>query len=201
MGNEHHTIDYIRGDKIHLYTSQALPVLQAIEKDGCCISKAAYVENKYQESARSFLAAYQWLSREGAKIAKKPKRAELPYWAFADLYQVEQSGSDSKVLELLVPKDQLILFDLYDWMRIMRFEYLGESPGETAAFKEELRQCGLREYDVMMSRFYPEWREKIMASWKRLFRHHEALLAGERGEVQSIQAALWTIRKEWIIEG
>jgi len=195
MGKEHIEIN----DTIRLYTSQMPPVLDAIEKDGFCVSKASYVERKYQESAKSFLTVYQWFAKNAAEIVPKPEGAELPYWAFEDLYNVDASDADDHVLTLDVPKDQVLLFDMYDWTKIMRFEYLGETKAEEEDFKEQLRQCGLREYDVMMSHFYPEWKQKIQDSWKRLFRHHKALLSGDKSGVGSVQAALWKIEKDWIV--
>ena len=37
---------------ITLYASQADPVIEAIERNGVCYSKEAYVRKKYQESAK-----------------------------------------------------------------------------------------------------------------------------------------------------
>ena len=39
---------------ITLYASQADPVIEAIERNGVCYSKEAYVRKKYQESAKIF---------------------------------------------------------------------------------------------------------------------------------------------------
>ncbi len=194
MGKEHSRVNGI----IRLYSSQMPPVLEAIKRDGACMSKAAYVKKKYQESAGSFLPVYEWFAKEAAKIVPRPEGAELPYWAFENLYSIDASGPEDHVLTLDVPAGQVVLFDMFDWTKLMRFEYLGESKEEETEFKEQLRECGLKEYDVMMSRFYPEWKQKILESWKRLFRHHEALLAGDRSGVGSVQAALWKIDKEWI---
>lgn len=195
MGETYHT----PGDVIRLYTSQTKPVLDAIEKDGFCLSKAAYVQNKYQESAKSFLLVYQWFAGKAAKLVPRPEGAELPYWAFEDIYSADASGQEDRILTLDVPKSQVILFDMYDWMKLMRLEYLGETEREEAEFKEQLHLCGLKEYDVMMSHFYPEWKNQILASWQRLFCHHSALLAGDRSGVGSVQAALWKIERAWIV--
>lgn len=194
MGKERDLLE----ETIRLYSPQMPPVLQAIEQDGVCTSRAAFVEKKYQESAKSFLIAYQWFAKKASEIVPKPVGAELPYWAFEDLSCVDASGPDNRILVLDVPKNQVVLFDMYDWTRILRFEYLGETEREEKEFKEYLRQCGLKEYDVMMSQFYPELRQKLYTSWERLFRHHSALLAGDKSSVGSVQAALWKIEKSWI---
>ena len=49
---------------ITLYASQADPVIEAIERNGVCYSKEAYVRKKYQESAKIFTTAYSWFVRE-----------------------------------------------------------------------------------------------------------------------------------------
>ncbi len=191
--------DYTVGGTLRLYTSQTQAVIDVIEAQGFCTSKAAYVQSKYQESAASFLAVYQWFAKRAATLVPVPEEGELPYWAFADLHSLESSGADHHVLELAVPADQAVLFDMYDWVKVLRFEYLGNDEADEKAVKNELRQCGLTEYTVMMSQFYPEWREKISSSWNRLFRHHQALLQGDCSGVGSVQAALWRIEKSWIV--
>lgn len=187
-----------RCDTMRLYTAQSQAVLDALDREGVCFSRAAYVARKYGESAGVFLTAYQWFAEAAEAILPKPPGAELPYWAFRDLYSVEAAGA--RVLVLEVPMDQVVLFDLYDWNKVLCMKYLGESEAEEAAFRRELTLRGLRESDVMLSGFYPELKAKILGSWPRLFRHHEALRAGDDSGVGGVQAALWQIRREWIKE-
>jgi len=164
-----------------------------------CFSKEEYVIRKYGETAPGFLTAYRWFAREASRLVPKPEGAQLPYWAFADLYSVESSGS-SRVLTLEVPAGNVVLFDLYDWNRILQLRYLGERDEDTRAFRRELAMRGLQEYDVMSGPFYPDLRQTIEKSWQRLFRHHNALLDGDRSGVGGVQAALWCIRKEWVVQ-
>lgn len=187
-------------NRITLYTSQADIVLDTLKRDGVCFSKAEYVRKKYGESAPIFLTAYDWFVRQADKIVPKPEGAEFPYWAFQDLYSLEQSG-ESHTLTLLAPVDQVILFDMYDWNKIMCMRYIGENEKEEKAFHQELDQRGLKESDVMLTQFYPEWRQEIIQSWSRLFRHHEKIKNGDNSDVGSVQAAVWQIREEWIIDG
>ena len=81
MGNKNH--------KVILYSAQAQVVLDALERDGVSFSKKAYVEQKYQESAPVFVAAYSWFVKEAQRYLHRPERAEYPYWAFKDLYNVD----------------------------------------------------------------------------------------------------------------
>ena len=103
---------------ITLYASQADPVIEAIERNGVCYSKEAYVRKKYQESAKIFTTAYSWFVREMEKYVKKPDGAEYPYWAFREAYNVDQSMGGN-FLTLEVPLDEVLLFDMYDWNKIL----------------------------------------------------------------------------------
>lgn len=191
-------MDY-KGRTIKLYSLQAGPVLEVLNREDVCFSKAEYVKAKYGESAPVFLTAYRWFVGRLGDFVPKPEGAEFPYWAFRDLYSIEASGSVPP-LTLMVPEDQAVFFDLYDWNKIMQFQYIGESAEEEKAWKQELSMRGLKETSIMLSDFYPEWKQKIYESWDRLFRHHEKIREGDLSGVGSVQAGLWQIRKEWIIK-
>lgn len=190
------------GDKhsaLTLYTAQSQAVYETILRDGVCFCREEYVAKKYGETAPGFLTAYRWMARQAPRLVPKPEGAQLPYWAFAQLYSVEASVS-GQVLTLEVPRDQAVLFDLYDWNRVLQLGYLGRSEEDTRAFRRELALRGVQEYQVMSGSFYPELRQTIQDSWQRLFRHHAALLAGDCTGVGGVQAALWCIRREWITQ-
>lgn len=182
--------------KMTLYSAQAEPVLAALERDGICFSREEYVAKKYVESAPIFLTAYRWFVQAAREVVPPPPGAEFPYWAFRDLYSLEASN-DTHVMKLEVPLDQAVFFDLYDWNKVVRLQYIGESENEERAFLRDLRRRGITPNDVMLTQFYPEFRQKILDSWRRLFRHHEAIRAGDLTGVGGVQAALWQIKKEW----
>ena len=187
-----------KNSALRLYTAQTEAVCQVIFRDGVCFSREEFVSEKYGESAPGFLTAYRWFAREAPRLVPRPEGAQLPYWAFADLYSVEASGP-SRVLTLEVPRDQAVLFDLYDWNRVLQLGFLGEE-ADARAFRKELSLRGLREFDVMTGSFYPELRRAIEDSWQRLFRHHAALLCGDTSGAGGVQAGLWCIRREWIVD-
>lgn len=92
-----------------------------------------------------------------------------------------------------------IFLTVYKWNKILCLKYLGEDEEDEQAFQAYLKQCGLREMDAVLTGFYPELKQKIMGSWPRLFRHYERIRAGEESGAKSVQAALWQIKKEWIV--
>lgn len=191
MGNQNH--------QVKLYSSQAKIVVDTLNRDGVCFSKREYVSKKYEESAPIFLAAYSWFTKEAQRYVAKPQGAEYPYWAFADLYSVEASG-DSHILQLHVPADQGVFFDLYDWNKILCLKYIGETKEEEAQFHQKLTDYGIRrETDIILTSFYPDLKRQVQESWKRLFRHHERIKAGDTTGVGSVQAGLWQLKKEWLL--
>ena len=74
MGDKNHTVK--------LYSSQADIILAAIERDGVCYSKEAYVRRKYQESAPIFTTAYYWFVKQMENYVPKPEKASTssPTW-------------------------------------------------------------------------------------------------------------------------
>ena len=111
---------------------------------------------------------------------------------------MDQSGGH--VLALDVPREEAVLFDLYDWNKIVCLKYLGETEKEEKAFHQMLTQCGTNENQVMLTGFYPQWKQEILKSWGRLFCHHERIKAGDCTGVGSVQAGLWQIKAEWVAQ-
>ena len=77
-----------------------------------------YIFKDLDEHAHLVLEVYDWLAKNTPDSSQKPEGAEYPYWAFRDLYSVEQS-TDSRILQLCIPADKAIFFDMYDWNRIL----------------------------------------------------------------------------------
>ena len=147
MGVEKRMAD--RCNTIRLYSFQTDVVYQVLKRDGVCYSKEEYVRKKYKESAKVFINAYGWFVKEAQHIVPKPEGAEYPYWAFTDLYNVDQTG-DGHVLTLDVPIGEAILFDMFDWTKIMQMHYIGENESEESAFSEELKNMGMSEFQLSL---------------------------------------------------
>lgn len=187
------------GDRLTLYAAQAAPVLAALERDGVCHSRAEYVQKKYGESAPIFLTAYHWFVQQLPRFVPKPEGAEFPYWAFRELYSLDQAGT-AGVLKLQVPKEQAVLFAVEDWTKITQLRYIGKDAADERAFAKDLAARGLSWNQVMLTAFYPDLKQQIYDSWQRLFRYHEALLRGEDCGGIRVQAGLWELRREWVQE-
>ena len=164
-----------------LWTLQSEEVCRKIEEDGVVFSRRAYVQKKYAEAAPVFLTAYDFFAAAAPRYAPKPEGAEYPYWAFGDPRDLDLSGG-GKVLQLRVPADQAVFFDMYDWYRVLNLEYMPESPEDAAEFAETLRLRGVRDMrDVMFRTFYPDLKQRMMSGWMRLFRFDSAVKRSAAG--------------------
>ncbi len=184
---------------IKLYTAQTDIVLRIIEKDKVCYSKKEFVRQKYLESSNIFITAYSWFVKEAEKIVKKPEKAEYPYWAFKDLYNVDDSAGGN-ILTLKVPLEEAIFFDLFDWNKIICMKYIGVCEEDEKEFKENIKKLGLKETDIMLTNFNPELKMQIMESWKFLFMHHKNIKIVNIDKIVKVQVVLWLIKKECIIK-
>lgn len=183
---------------ITLYSTQTKYVHELLIREGVVYSKASYVRQKYRESAKIFQTAYDWFVQYMADYVPKPSDAEYPYWAFTQPHSVDTSG-DGVVLTLDVPLDEAVFFDMYDWLKIMRLQYIGETKTEEDIFRRQLTQYGIRhESDILLTNFYPDLKRQIQDSWQRLFRHHEKIKSGDASDVGNVQAGMWQLRRDWL---
>ena len=186
-----------KNNTIRLYTSQNKKLANIIEREGRCFSRRDYITAKYGESAKIFLAAYSWLAGQAAQYVPKPEGAEFHYWAFADKINIEADG-ESSVLVMDVPAEDCLLFNLYDWNKILKLQFIGADETEERLFREKIRGMGIKhDSDIMLTSFYPDLKKEIENSWQLLFRHHEQLIKNEQ-PAAAVECALWQVKREWI---
>ncbi len=184
---------------VTLYSPQAGAVWDAVMSDGVAYSRREFITKKYEESAGIFLAAYDAYIHEACRIVPRPDDRAYPYWAFASKEQLDLSGG-GRVMTLKVPINEAVFFDQYDWYKVLRLSYIGETEEDEAAFARKLTMRGIRDSsEAVIKPFYPDIRREITGSWKRLFRHDDAIRKGDVSGVRAVQAGLWHIKKEWLI--
>lgn len=188
-----------RNKTIKLYTLQTNTVKDKLFSDGIVYSKREYVRNKYQESAEVFILVYDFLVKEMIKYIDKPVNAEYPYFHYMDLYNIEKYDN-IKPLHVEVPLDEIVLFDYKTYTKVMTFKYLGEDEEEEKEFENEIEKQGLNYYKIMMSNFYVQYKNKIIDSWKNLFRYNEDFKKGDyTNKEMGIMGVSFCIKKEWIV--
>lgn len=166
-----------------LWTTQTDEVWQLLQEQGVTRVKREYIRRKYRESAWSFRIAYDFMSR---KLAQKvpPEGAESPVWLFAD-----PGWAGEHPVPLEVPEEELLLFDLRKWYRVLALSYV-RTEQEEAAFAETLRNQGIRDsIQVFCTPFYPPQKRQIQSSWEKIFCLPE--------DPRLCQAACWQLKQEW----
>lgn len=186
------------GNTVRLYASQTEAVWNAVCRDGVAYCAEEYIIKKYEAAAPVFLTAYRWFVEKAQAMVPRPEGASFPYWVFADPMMME-TGKSSYVLALDVPVEEALFFDMFDWNQILQFHLLSEDPGEERRFLEELSARGIRANDIMLTGFYPDLRQRVLDSWELLFRHHQAARLGNMEGIGKLQAALWQIRRDWVV--
>ena len=167
-----------------LWTSQSPEVWRLLEEQSITTVKKEFIRKKYGDCAWSFLIAYDFMAKKQAQKVSPPEGAESPVWLFAD---PKWAGEDALPLE--VPEEEILLFDLRKWYRVLSLSYVGTEQ-EEKVFDEMLKKQGIRDSsDVFRTPFYPFQRRQILASWVRIFDLPE--------DAQYHQAACWRLRKEW----
>ncbi|XCP84559.1 DUF3841 domain-containing protein [Roseburia hominis] len=177
-------------DHITLWTSQSRQVIDVLERDGHCLVKKEYISKKYQETTWSFSIAYSYFAKRAAEKIARPEGAESPFWLYRDP-KWAVTGPDAKLLKFQIPREEVILFDLRKWNRILNLSPLGDEKRQKE-FEQELKRQGIMAYsDVFEKPYYPLLKNRIIKSWDLLFEDTSQ-------EELYTQGAAWVLRKEWL---
>jgi hypothetical protein len=187
------------GDKIRLYTSQSFEVVELLKEQNVCFVKKEYIEKKYQEVSGIFMEAYSWYTSRAQNIVKKPEGAKYPYWAFT---KPEYAGMypGSSLLTLEVPIEEAIFFKVEDWNKVLNLKYLATSEEDEKSHKNMLAKQNISiESHIFTKPFYTFLKSRVKKSWDNLFKYDELIKSGAIKE-PVLQASLWELRKEWIVD-
>lgn len=178
--------------KITLWTSQREIVINTIKEKEIYNVRKEFILQKYGEVANVFLEPYNWFISKAEKLVSKPAGAEYPIWLFSDLKYVEAHEGCS-ILEIEVELDKVILFEPSKWSKILNLSYIPKDENDRKEFYELLEKQGIYdETSVYMTNYYPHLKQKVKKSWERLFEEDIDLSKPK-------QAALWELRREWIV--
>lgn len=174
-------------EKIKMWSLQSKVVAETLQRDGVSFVRREYIDQKYGSEAWIFHKAYHFLAVEAQKRIKRPEGAQYMVWSFADLERL--TGRGEILFELEIPREEILLFDLRDWEKILSLKYLGEQ-GEK--FERELERSGIQEVsDVFSKPYYRAFQSKVIKSWTNLLKRKEI-------DSKYCQGATWKLDKSWI---
>lgn len=188
-----------KSNKIILYTSQSPEVIKVLMEHKVCHVKREFIVKKYQEVSKVFLEAYNWYISKAQNIVKKPENAEYPFWAYTE---IEYAGwyPGNYLLSLEVPVEEGVFLKAEDWNKVLNLKYLSADEKDEKKHRDMLTKMNISiESDIVTKPFYPNLKSKVKKSWDNLFRYHELIESGAMQE-RDLQAGLWELRKEWIID-
>ncbi|MGC4018218.1 MAG: DUF3841 domain-containing protein [Muricomes sp.] len=178
-------------EKIVMWTGQQDIVMKTLNETGWYVVKRSYVEQKYKETAWIFQEAYQYLAQCTAGLLTRPMEAESPVWVYKYAHQI-YGGEGTTYLELEIPRNQVIIFDMRKWNRILNLDFVGKTQQEEEEFQKWLEKRGIRDnLAVFSTSFYPVEKQEIKKSWRNL-------LEIPVREEEYIQGMTWELKKEWI---
>lgn len=179
-------------ETVVLWSGQAQIVLDTLSSSGVYQVKRTFVEQKYGQTSWSFQLAYAFFVREASVRLQPPEGAQSPIWCYTDPRWVDVSQGSS-LLKITAPRDQILLFDMYKWNRILNLSYLADGEEDEVAFERDLRRQGISSsVELFRTPYYPQMRRRVEESWRRLFE-----TPVEPGDPNA-QAALWEIRQPWV---
>lgn len=179
-------------DTITVWTKQHQEVWTNLERTGRHLaSRAGICRDLGQEDAALVLETYSWLASRLPQ-AGRPAEAQYPVWVSPSGETAMLPSPGFVLLELQVDPALITRVNIAKWGAILNYAYLPASQDDGRRHQKRMAAYGVSDAKAMMSRFYPELRQEIVASWDRLF--DDSVQLGS----DAAYGVLWEIRKEWV---
>ena len=182
--------------KIKVWTKQNAAVADILERQGRYIVKEEYIGADLDPQHRGFvLDIYRWLADNTPGAESRPADVSYPVWVSYRKEGVMLPEEGFVILELELDPAMITPVNIAKWGSIMNYSYLPKDEKDAARHKQLLRDIGVTDARAYMSRFYPEIKEEIRRSWKRLF-DDSVILQQDR----SVYGNIWEVRSEWVTQ-
>lgn len=182
-------------EQIRAWTRQHVSVLRELEKTGVYRAKKEYICEKNGAISEYYLDLYNWYSRCASQIIPRPEGVVYPIWLFLDEDSQLPPIEGTVVLELEIPKDQIIITDVERWGYRVNYMYIPQNDEDARSHENELAKNEIFNEPAIIQtdkgNFYPLLRRKIVNSWKRVFDPPET-------GAGVVQGTVWELRKEWL---
>ena len=181
-------------EAIRVWTKQHKAVLETLERTGRYTAKKTYVELENGDCAPIVLEAYDWLVGHAPGREGRPPDAEYPVWvSFSrDLAMLPQENS--VLLELCVDRGLVTPVHVAKWGTILNYSYIPRDDQDACRHRTLLNSYRVSDTQAYMSRFYPEIKREIVASWDRLFDDSIQMNSDLRYGI------LWEVQRQWVTQ-
>lgn len=180
-------------ETVRVWTKQHENILDNLARDGRHIVRKEYIVLKMEDHAGLYLDVYDWFYHAAGKLLPPPQDVKYPVWVSLTREGKIENSPGNVELELLVPRAELLTFDIDKWGRIVNYMYVPASKEDEAEHEALLAKYGVDDCTAYMQPFYPNIKRKIIKSWDRLF--DESIILS-----QMRTGTIWEIKKEWIVD-
>lgn len=178
--------------RIKVWTKQNEKVLEELYETGRYTAKKEYIMKDLQEHADLVLETYEWLTKNSPGAKEKPLDVQFPVWVSFQENATMMPSEGAVILELEVEEESITRVNIAKWGTILNYGYIPADEADEKRHKQLLKDYGTSDTKAYMSRFYPQIKQEIKESWKRLFDCQ--ILVGNDWNYGNI----WEIRKEWV---
>lgn len=179
-------------DEITVWTRQHESVLETLERTGRYTAKREFIVKDLEEHADLVLEVYDWLVRHSPAAGERPPDAEYPVWLSYTSEAAMMPTSGSVLLELSLPRRLVTAVNIEKWGAMLNYSYIPSDPRDARRHRKLLEDCGVSDAKAYISRFYPQIKQEITGSWRRLF--DDTILLGSSAAYGNV----WELRREWV---
>ena len=182
--------------KMTFFTRLHISVLKELQQNGRYIMKREYLERKNDMLTDYYATLYEWFTKQARKHISIPKDCKYPIWLMPNMDSYQKPVKDTVVLELEIPIGNYLITNHNCWCYRMNYFYIPLNDEDEQAHQKELERFHIDSEDSLTTtdkgNFYPLLRQKITASWDRVF-----TIPPETPE--DTQGSCWEIKKEWMV--
>jgi hypothetical protein len=182
-------------DLVRAWTRQHPDVLRQLEEQGVYRVREDHIREKNGPISEYYLELYTWYRSCAEKIVPRPAGASFPIWLFLDEESKLPPLENTVVLELEIPRDQIVITDVERWGYRVNYMYIPKDDADSRQHDEELQRNGITNEPALIQtakgNFYPLLKRKIIASWERVFDPPET-------GSNVVQGTVWELRREWL---
>jgi len=184
-------------ETITAWTRQVPEVLTELRRNGIYKVREEYIRIKNDTIAEYYLKLYDWYTAKSRKYIDIPADAFYPIWFSLDEDYRLQPVSDSIILKVQLPRDQILIVDIEKWEYRGNDLYVPADKSDEEMFHKELRRYGIADetslVETSKGNFYPLLKRRVLESWERIFTMPPASL-------KNGFATSWILKEEWVTE-
>ena len=178
-------------EEITVWTKQHKSVWETLQRTGRYTAKRAFIDLDLEECAPLVLEVYDWLAAHLPQSGR-PGDGEFPVWLSYSCEAAMLPSPGTVLLELRLPRELVYPVNIEKWGMILNYSYIPKDEADARRHRRLLEDYGVSDARAYASRFYPQIKREIAASWDRLF--DSSIILGS----EAAYGTVWEVRQEWI---